>query len=66
MDDFPDYLKIEEKLRGLEDLKKYLQQLVTYTIYNENKSLHIIDSQLEGELLNYIRGGCNDIVNGKL
>lgn len=52
---FPDYLEIEKKLNGLEDLKKYSQELVTFTSYYENASSNIIDQQLERNLLNYIR-----------
>lgn len=55
VNDFPDYLKIEKMLGGLEDLKKYLQELVTYTSCYENASSSIIDQQLERNLLNYIR-----------
>lgn len=55
VNDFPDYLKIEKTLRGLEDLKKYSQELVTYTSYYENASSSITDQQLERNLLNYIR-----------
>ena len=55
VDDFPDYLEIEKKLKGLEDLKKYSQELVAFTSLYENASLNIIDQQLERNLLNYIR-----------
>ncbi len=55
VEDFPDYLKIEKQLRGLEDLKKYMRELVTYTSYYENASSSIIVQQLEAKLLNYIR-----------
>ena len=55
VDDFPDYLEIEKKLKGLEDLKKYSQELVEFTSLYENASSNIIDHQLERNLLNYIR-----------
>ena len=55
VNDFPDYLEIEKKLRGLEDLKNYSQKLVTVSSYYENASANIIDQQLERNLLNYIR-----------
>ena len=54
MDNFPDYLEIEKKLKGLEDLKKYSQELVVVTSFYENASSNIIDQQLERNL-NYIR-----------
>lgn len=55
VDDFPDYLKIEKTLRGLEDLKKYLQELDIFTSCYENASSNITDQQLESMLLKYIR-----------
>lgn len=53
---FPDYLEIERKLHGLDDLKKYAQELRSTTFYFENTNDIYVLKQIETNLLNYIRG----------
>lgn len=55
-DNFPDYLEIERKMKGFEDLKTYLKDLVEPTSFYEAASVNEIDQQLVENLLKYIRG----------
>lgn len=53
---FPDYLEIEKKIYGLNDLKTYTQELRGSSFYYESASDVYVLKQIEMNLLNYIRG----------
>lgn len=54
--DFPDFLKIERKLRGLSDLKNYIKEISGQQAFYENLNESINYRNIEHEVLNYIRG----------
>ena len=53
--DFPDYLKIERKLSGLSDLKKYSNELQGTISHNESVNEIIEAVRIDRNLLTYIR-----------
>lgn len=53
--DFPDFLQIEKKLRGLNDLKNYIQEINPYQNFNESVLESFLMEDIENKALNYIR-----------
>lgn len=54
--EFPDYLKIEKKLNGLADLKRYINEKQSLPTFMESVKAGGIAKDIEAKLLNYIRG----------
>lgn len=54
--DFPDFLEIERKLRGLSDLENYLKEIGGQQAYYEYLNESINYQDVKHEALNYIRG----------
>lgn len=53
--DFPDFLQIEKKLRGLNDLKNYIREINSDQYFEESVSESTLMENLENKALNYIR-----------
>lgn len=53
--DFPDFLQIEKKLRGLNDLQNYIREINPNQYFEESVSESLLMEKLENKALNYIR-----------